>query len=71
MKIFCLFKLLLNVFRKKPCLKTICFMLKMRKWWEKANFLMSYFKRVGIWIEMKIMKKLHMYISTKEAKNYS
>lgn len=39
----------------------------MRKWWEKSNVLMSYFKKFGIWIKMK--KKptnKPMYIRTKK-----
>lgn len=34
-------------------------MLKMQKYWETNNF-MSYFKIVGIWIELK--KKSHTFI---------
>lgn len=32
-------------------------MLKMQKWWEQVNFMMSYYKIVGIGIKMKIIKK--------------
>lgn len=69
MKIFCWLQLSLNVFRNKTCLKTSRFMLKTRKWREKIHFKISHFNIVGIWIKLKKMKKLHMYI--KEAKNYS
>lgn len=37
-------------------------MLKMQKWWEQVNFMMSYYKIVDIGIKMKIIKKLRMYI---------
>lgn len=46
-------------------------MLKMQTKQGYLNFLVSYFKIVGIWIKMKCIKKLQMSILTKEAKNYS
>lgn len=38
----------------------------MRKWREKSNVLMSYLKKIGIWIKMKTKTKKPMYIRTKK-----
>lgn len=51
-----------HCFLKGKLLENNPFMLKMQKWWEKVNFMMSYYKIVGIGIKMKIIKKLRMYI---------
>lgn len=42
-------------------------MPKMRKWREKSNVLMSYLKKIGIWIKMKkTPTNKPMYIRTKK-----
>lgn len=38
-------------------------MPKMRKWREKSNVLMSYFKKFGIWIKMKKKPQTNLCIS--------
>lgn len=43
-------------------------MLKMQKWWEKVNFMMSYYKIVGIGIKMKIIKNLECIFCIKDIK---
>lgn len=46
------------------------FYAKNSKMAGKVNFLITYFKIVGIWIKMKIIKK-KKYFCTKDPKNYS
>lgn len=62
MEIFSLFKKSLNDFLNEKLLKTSGNNAKVA---GKGNFWMSYFKSVGIWIKMKIIKKkVQLYAST-------
>lgn len=45
------------------------FTIKMQKLRGNVNFLLSFFKIMGIWIKIKLKKIYNMFIRTKDAKN--
>lgn len=45
------------------------FTIKMQKLRGNVNFLLSFFKIMGIWIKIKFKKIYNMFIRTKDAKN--
>lgn len=56
---------------EQKCLKTSCFMLKLRRWREKVNFLVLYIKNCRYLKQNKNYDKLHRYIRTQVTNNNS
>lgn len=60
------------MFSEEELFENTPFYAKIAKMTRKGYiFMMSYLKLVVIWIKLKIMKQLHMFICTKEANNWN